>query len=92
MLDLIPAADTTRPGAHPEGAAGADDATLAPSRHPAAPAADLSRTCFYITPIGDEGSETRAHASLLDVLQELPDPIPGPPSSEVLDELRSERI
>lgn len=33
-----------------------------------------------------------AQGSLLDVLQELPDPIPGPSSSEVLDELRSERI
>ena len=33
-----------------------------------------------------------AQGSLLNVLQQLPDPIPGPCSSEVLDELRSERI
>jgi prevent-host-death family protein len=34
----------------------------------------------------------RGQGSLLDVLEELPAPIPGPPSGEVLDELRSERL
>ena len=29
---------------------------------------------------------------LLDALEELPEPISGPPSAEVLDELRSERL
>lgn len=33
----------------------------------------------------------RGHGSLLDVLEELSEPIAGPPSSEVLDELRAER-
>jgi len=34
----------------------------------------------------------RGQGSVLDVLQELPSPIPGPPSQEVLDQLRSERL
>ena len=34
----------------------------------------------------------RAQGDLLDVLQELPKPIAGPPTSDVLDELRSERL
>lgn len=33
----------------------------------------------------------RGHGSLLDVLEELPEPIPGPPSEAILDELRGER-
>jgi len=33
----------------------------------------------------------RGQGDLLDVLDELPEPIPGPPSGELLDELRSER-
>ncbi len=40
--------------------------------------------------VADRGA-VRAHGELLDVLEELPAPIPGRPSSEVLDELRSER-
>jgi antitoxin (DNA-binding transcriptional repressor) of toxin-antitoxin stability system len=34
----------------------------------------------------------RGRGNLLDVLPELAAPIPGPPSGEVLDELRSERL
>lgn len=34
----------------------------------------------------------RGEGNLLDVLEELPTAIPGPPSSDVLDELRSERL
>jgi len=41
--------------------------------------------------VADRGA-ARAHGELLDVLDELPAPIPGPPSSEVLEELRSERL
>lgn len=39
-----------------------------------------------------ERGARRGQGSLLDVLQELAAPIPGPPSSEVLDDLRSERL
>jgi antitoxin (DNA-binding transcriptional repressor) of toxin-antitoxin stability system len=39
-----------------------------------------------------ERSARRGHGSLLDILQELPEPIPGPPTSEMLDELRAERL
>jgi prevent-host-death family protein len=39
-----------------------------------------------------ERGAVRGQGNLLDVLDELPAPIEGPPSSEVLDELRSERL
>lgn len=39
-----------------------------------------------------ERGARRGHGSLLDVLEELPKPIPGPPTGEVLDELRAERL
>jgi len=39
-----------------------------------------------------ERGARRGQGSVLDVLEELPAPIPGPPSGEVLDELRSERL
>jgi antitoxin (DNA-binding transcriptional repressor) of toxin-antitoxin stability system len=39
-----------------------------------------------------ERGAMRGQGNLLDALDELPTPIPGPPSSEVLDELRSERL
>lgn len=39
-----------------------------------------------------ERGARRGQGNLLDVLEELPAPIPGPPSSVVLDELRSERL
>lgn len=38
-----------------------------------------------------ERGARRGQGSLLDAFEELPEPIPGPPSDEVLDELRSER-
>lgn len=38
-----------------------------------------------------ERGARRGQGSLRDVLEELPEPIPGPPSEAVLDELRSER-
>ena len=38
-----------------------------------------------------ERGARRGQGDLLDVLDELPKPIPGPPSEELLDELRSER-
>ncbi|MHB8492419.1 MAG: type II toxin-antitoxin system Phd/YefM family antitoxin [Solirubrobacteraceae bacterium] len=39
-----------------------------------------------------ERGARRGHGNLLDVLEDLPAPIPGPPSSAVLDDLRSERL
>jgi len=39
-----------------------------------------------------ERGARRGQGNLLEVLQELPAPIAGPPSSDVLDELRSERL
>jgi antitoxin (DNA-binding transcriptional repressor) of toxin-antitoxin stability system len=38
-----------------------------------------------------ERGARRGQGSLLDVLAELPEPLPGPPSEQLLDELRSER-
>ena len=39
-----------------------------------------------------ERGATRGQGSLLDVLEQLPVPIPGRPTEDVLDELRSERL
>lgn len=38
-----------------------------------------------------ERGARRGQGNLLDVLEDLPEPLPGPPSAELLDELRSER-
>lgn len=38
-----------------------------------------------------ERGARRGQGDLLDVLEQLPEPIPGPPSGELLDALRSER-
>lgn len=34
----------------------------------------------------------RGHGNILDVVEALDEPIPGPPSDSVLDEIRSERV
>ena len=34
----------------------------------------------------------RGHGRLLDVLEELDEPLPGPPTSETLDEIRADRV
>lgn len=39
-----------------------------------------------------ERGALRGKGDLLDVLEELPTPIPGPPTSRVLDKLRNERL
>jgi prevent-host-death family protein len=39
-----------------------------------------------------ERSARRAHGNLLDLLEELPQPIAGPPTAEVLDAVRAERM
>jgi prevent-host-death family protein len=41
--------------------------------------------------VADRGA-SRGQGSLLDVMEQLPTPIAGPPAGEVLDELRSERL
>lgn len=40
--------------------------------------------------VAERGAQ-RGQGDLLDVLEDLPKPIPGPPSRELLDELRSDR-
>lgn len=39
-----------------------------------------------------ERNARRGHGSLLDVLDELPEPIAGPPTSDTIDEIRAERV
>ena len=39
-----------------------------------------------------ERGARRGHGDLLAVLDELPEPILGPPTTEVLDELRADRV
>lgn len=39
-----------------------------------------------------ERGARRGHGSLLDVLDPLPEPIAGPPTDQVLDEIRAERL
>ncbi len=38
-----------------------------------------------------ERGARRGQGDLLNVLEDLPEPLPGPPSAQLLDELRSER-
>jgi prevent-host-death family protein len=61
---------------------------------------DRGREIAQLTPVPGRASAIdrlvaergamRGQGNLLDVLDELPTPIPGPPSHEVLDELRSD--
>jgi prevent-host-death family protein len=39
-----------------------------------------------------ERGARRGHGSLLDVLEQLPEPIPGPPTADVLDAVRTDRV
>ncbi|MGI8730911.1 MAG: type II toxin-antitoxin system Phd/YefM family antitoxin [Solirubrobacteraceae bacterium] len=39
-----------------------------------------------------ERGARRGQGDLLEVLGELPEPVPGPPTSEVLDEIRADRV
>lgn len=62
---------------------------------------DRGRTVAQLTPAPERASAIdrlvaqrgaqRGHGDLLDALEDLSEPIPGPPSGELLDELRSER-
>jgi hypothetical protein len=65
MLDELPGANARKP--HIELTAnGPGSATVEPpSRVTTVATGDLHKTCFYVTPIGEEGSEHRLHADLL---------------------------
>jgi len=40
--------------------------------------------------VADRGAR-RGHGTILDAIDDLPEPIAGPPSADVLDEIRAER-
>lgn len=66
MLDLLPATVGTQARAEEASdPALPQAATASVTRVDAVPTGDLKTTCFYITPIGEEGSEQRKHADLL---------------------------
>lgn len=66
MLDELPKAGDTKPRPDLGGNGTGSVAAIAPAtRITPAPTGDLDKTCFYITPIGEEGSEQRKHADLL---------------------------
>lgn len=66
MLDELPAARGTNPTVDitDNGSGVATAIAPAPRVTPLA-TGDLAKTCFYITPIGEDGSEQRKHADLL---------------------------
>ncbi|MDX6699476.1 MAG: hypothetical protein QOE65_2873 [Solirubrobacteraceae bacterium] len=64
MLDLLPTADPPIHGPPTANGTGPQSA-MPPATAPPVPVVDLGTTCFYITPIGDEGSEQRKHADLI---------------------------
>ena len=66
LLDLLPTVGTLQsPPITTNGTGPAGAATASATSHPAAPVADLDKTCFYITPIGDEGTDERKHSDLV---------------------------
>ncbi|MCW2952043.1 MAG: hypothetical protein JWQ48_1213 [Conexibacter sp.] len=63
MLDELPTSTDAKGRA---GTNGSDNGAQAPiARITPTPTGDLKKTCFYITPIGEEGGEHRKHADLL---------------------------
>lgn len=68
MLDELPGAAVANsvPGRHDSSDDGIGVVPSAQSRSAGpVPVGDLRKTCFYITPIGEEGSDERKHADLL---------------------------
>jgi len=69
MLDDLPGSAAARPTVEPTSNGAGSDASVAPiasvARIPQTPTGDLKTTCFYISPIGEAGSEERQHADLL---------------------------
>jgi hypothetical protein len=66
MLDELPGVGDAKPRSEEIGdGSEPKTAVVAPTRAAPAPTGDLQKTCFYITPIGEEGSDQRKHADLL---------------------------
>lgn len=68
MLDELPKAADAKPSLETidsGNGVGESAAIAAVTRVTPVPSGDLDKTCFYITPIGEEGSEQRKHADLL---------------------------
>ncbi|MGH2903599.1 MAG: hypothetical protein ACRDK7_08465 [Solirubrobacteraceae bacterium] len=66
MLDELPSAGPAKLRDDVSGNGAGSETTVAPiTRAAPASTADLKTTCFYITPIGEDGSEERKHADLL---------------------------
>ncbi len=66
MLDELPKAADAKASPEIIGSnAGMPEDMASVTRITPAPTGDLHKTCFYITPIGEEGSEQRRHADLL---------------------------
>jgi hypothetical protein len=65
MLDELPKAADAGSGSQSVGSGGPQAAPTSASPVKAVAAGDLDKTCFYITPIGEEDSEQRQHADLL---------------------------
>lgn len=66
LLDLVPTADALQSPPIMTNGIGPAGASPAPATsHAIAAVADLKKTCFYITPIGDEGTEERRHSDLI---------------------------
>lgn len=66
MLDELPKAADAKASPEINGSNAGMPADMASvTRITPAPTGDLHKTCFYITPIGEEGSEERRHADLL---------------------------
>ena len=66
LLDLVPTADALQSPPIMTNGIGPAGASPAPATsHAIAAVADLEKTCFYITPIGDEGTEERRHSDLI---------------------------
>lgn len=66
MLDDLPAHGEVKPPLEMDGEGVVPvDAPGAVRQNLPAPTGDLQKTCFYITPIGEEESEERRHADLL---------------------------
>lgn len=70
LLDLLPSAGEAAAKREQEGSD--EVASARTPTHASAPATDLASSCFYITPIGDDGTDQRKHADL--VLSQIVEP------------------
>lgn len=65
LLDLLPAADAPQSHQITTNGTGPAGAAVPAALHAITPVADLDKTCFYITPIGEEGTDERKHSDLI---------------------------